>query len=372
MFAVLSGPWWCNSAHAVSQNEPEPGARPRLYYNARMLTHQAVWFTAPYQVEIRAAGLPAPGPHEALVETLCSAISSGTELLVYRGQFPPGLAVDATLGALAGAFAYPVRYGYAAVGRVAAVGPGGDPAWLGQLVFAFQPHASAFIAPVADLLPVPAGLSPEAAVFLPTMETAVNFLLDGAPLLGEQVVVVGQGVVGLLTTALLARFPLAGLLTVDRFPLRREWSRRLGATLSVAPEADLRAALGAEAETAGADLVYELSGAPAALDEAIAAAGFAGRIVVGSWYGQKRHAVDLGGRFHRGRLRLISSQVSTLTPELQARWTKARRLAAAWQMLALIQPEQLITHRFPLAQAAPAYALLDSRPAEALQVILHP
>lgn len=330
----------------------------------------ALWFTAPYCVEVRAADLPAPGPGQARVETLCSAVSAGTEMLVYRGQFPAGLAVDATIGALAGAFAYPLRYGYAAVGRVADLGPGGDPAWLGRLVFAFQPHASAFVAPLAELLPVPAGLSPEAAVCLPSMETAVNFLLDGAPLVGEQVVVLGQGMVGLLTTALLAHLPLAALLTVDRFPLRRTWSLQLGATLSVPPEADLRAALNAGSEAAGADLVYELSGAPAALDEAIAAAGFAGRIVVGSWYGQKRHPVDLGGRFHRGRLRLISSQVSTLTPELQARWTKARRLETAWQMLALVRPEQLITHRFPLAEAACAYQLVDSRPAEAIQIIL--
>lgn len=337
-----------------------------------MALSRSVWFTAPRQVEVRSLELPDPGPGQVRVEMVCSAISAGTEMLVYRGQFPAGLAVDAAIRPLAGAFAYPLRYGYAVVGQVAALGPGVAAEWRGRLVFAFQPHASAFVAPAADLLPVPAGLEPEAAVCLPSMETAVNFLLDGAPLVGEQVVVLGQGVVGLLTTALLARLPLARLLTVDSLESRRAWSRRLGAELSLAPEADLRRELGAADEAGGADLVYELSGAPAALDAAISAAGFSGRIVVGSWYGQKRHAVDLGGRFHRGRLRLISSQVSTVTPELQARWTKARRLETAWRMLAQSAPQQLISHRFPLAEAARAYALIDAQPAEALQVILTP
>lgn len=320
----------------------------------------ALYFTALGQVEVRAEPLPAPGLGEVLVQTVCSAVSAGTEMLVYRGQFPRGLRLDATLSTLSGSFAYPLRYGYAAVGRVAELGPDVSAEWAGRLVFAFQPHATHFVAPVAALQPLPEGLPPEDAVFLPNMETAVNFLLDGAPLLGERVAVFGQGVVGLLTTALLARLPLASLHTFDRFALRRKWSLKLGATACADP-ADLPAL--------DADLCYELSGSPAALDSAIAVTGYAGRIVVGSWYGEKRHPVDLGGRFHRERLRLISSQVSTLTPELQARWTKVRRLQVAWQRLADVRPAQLITHSFPLSDSANAYALLDQHPDQTLQVI---
>jgi alcohol dehydrogenase len=122
-------------------------------------------------------------------------------------------------------------------------------------------------------------------------------------------------------------------------------------------------------EPQGADLTYELSGNPAALDQAIAATGFSGRVVIGSWYGQKRVDINLGGRFHRSRIRLISSQVSTLA-QVERRWSKARRLQVAWWMLEQVQPARLITHRFPLAQAAQAYAMLDQHPEEAMQVIL--
>ena len=338
-------------------------------------TRLSVYFAAPFTVEVREepVGLPAAG--RATVRTEVSAISPGTELLFYRGQVPGDMAVDASIAALAGVVRYPLKYGYAAVGRVAEIGAGVDESWLGRRVFAFNPHESAFHAAAADLIPVPDGLSAEEAALLPNMETAVNLVLDGAPAIGEQVAVLGQGVVGLLTAALLARGPLASLVTLDRFPRRRGQSLAWGAQASLDPgEPDAletaRRLLQGGRGYAGADLVYELSGSPAALDAAIALAGFNGRIVVGSWYGSKRASLDLGGRFHRERIRLISSQVSTLAPEWSGRWTKGRRLAWAADMLARVRPAGLITHRFPAARAAEAYRLLDEAPDEAIQVVL--
>jgi 2-desacetyl-2-hydroxyethyl bacteriochlorophyllide A dehydrogenase len=286
--------------------------------------------------------------------------------------------LDATLPALAGESGYPLRYGYAAVGRVCEVGAEVDGSWLGRLVFAFHPHASAFSIAASDLVALPDGLSPELAALLPTMETAVNLLLDGQPVIGERVVVSGQGVVGLATTALLAAMPLAALVTLDLHPLRREASLALGAGASLDPQAAdtpgrLAALLDGEAPPAGADLVYELSGNPAALDAAIGMTGFSGRVVVGSWYGREPAALHLGGHFHRGRTRLIGSQVSTLAPEHTGRWTKRRRLQTALRELPRLPAERLITHRLPLARAAEAYALLDEHPEQALQVLLvHP
>ena len=334
----------------------------------------ALYFTAPRQVELRTEACPPPGPGQVRVHTRVSAISPGTEMLIYRGQMPQGLAADEALESLAGALAYPLKYGYAAVGQVTDLGPGVDAGWKHRLVFAFQPHQRCFVTSVESLLPVPDGLPPERAAFLPNMETAVNFLMDGAPLIGEQVAVLGQGVVGLLTTALLSRFPLAALAVFDRYPRRREAAQRLGATLALDPAAPdaleaARAHLHARDLYDGVDLAFELSGNPAALDFALALTGFAGRVVIGSWYGSKRAPLDLGGRFHRSRIRLLSSQVSTLAPEHTARWNKARRLRTAWDMLRTFPAERLITHRFAFAQAAEAYRLLDERAGEAIQVI---
>jgi 2-desacetyl-2-hydroxyethyl bacteriochlorophyllide A dehydrogenase len=322
---------------------------------------RSLYFTAPHRLEVRDETVRPPLAGEVWVETMASAISPGTEMLVYRGQAPTELAVDETISALPGSFSFPLKYGYAAVGRVTQLGPDVDSSWHGRLAFAFNPHESRFVAAVAGLLPLPADVDVDTALFLPNMETAVNFLHDGAPLIGERVAVFGQGIVGLLTTSLLARMPLAGLTTFDRYPLRREASRSLGARASLDPS---------EPTDLQADLAYELSGSPATLDQAIAAAGFDGRVVIGSWYGQKRADVNLGGRFHRSRIRLISSQVSTLAPELSGRWTKARRLEVAWQLLREVKPARLITHRFPLAEAAKAYELIDQHPEACIQVVL--
>ena len=192
------------------------------------------------------------------------------------------------------------------------------------------------------------------------METAINFVMDGQPIIGERVALFGLGIVGLLTTALLARFPLSDLLCVDPIAARRQAALTLGAT-------DARPS--GEMTDGDFDLVYELSGAPSVLNQAIAATGFAGRVVIGSWYGQKSAALNLGGAFHRSRIRLISSQVSTIDPAWRGRWTKARRFDVAWQMLAALPLESLITHTLPVDEASSAYRLLDESADQVLQVL---
>lgn len=330
---------------------------------------KTVYFTAPGQVELREESLPDPGAGQVLVETLVSAISCGTEMLVYRGNFPKGL-TDAH-DPLSSGLRYPMPYGYASIGRVKETGKAVGRDWQDRLVFGFQPHSSHFLAHPDSLIPIPDSLSPEGAAFLPGMETAVNLVQDAGPILGERALVLGQGTIGLLTAALLREFPLDCLVTADHYPIRREASLKLGATASLDPaSAEFRAAALGPAGPEGFDLAVEISGSPAALDEAIALTAFGGRIVIGSWYGEKRAALDLGSKFHRSRIRLISSQVSTIAPELSGRWDKARRFEVAWKALQRVRPERWITHRFRIEEAGQAYELLDRTPEQSIQVIL--
>lgn len=329
----------------------------------------SVNFLAPYRVEVTEELISPPGEGEVLVKALVSAISPGTEMLVYRGELPAGIPVDETISSLAAEFTYPLKYGYSLLGQVQDVGSGIDPTLVGRRVFAFHPHQSLFLARLTDLILVPEGISEEQAVLLPNMETAVNFLMDGRPIIGERVVILGQGIVGLLSASLLARFPLESLVTLDRFPLRRQASLQLGVRHSLDPSEGGLDAQVAELLPSGADLVFELSGSPAALDLAIRLASFEGRIVIGSWYGVKRASVDLGGRFHRSRLQLVSSQVSTMASEYKGRWDKNRRFAAAWQMLKTTHTHDLVTHRYHILEAARAYALIDQHPEQVIQVV---
>ncbi len=331
---------------------------------------QSLYFTAPHQVAILDEDIPPLRERSLRIQSLCSAISPGTERLVYRGEFPSDIPIDETLSALHGRFEYPFRYGYAVVGTVIETGKGVDAIWKDRVVFAFHPHASIITATIDEVLEVPADISPDEAVFLPNIETALNLVMDGRPMIGEEVVLFGQGVVGLLTTFLLAQHPLQRLITLDGYAMRREVSLRFGAQLSLPAQASERQKVLKELLPNGADLVYELSGSPEALESAIEICGFAGRVVVGSWYGSKRADLYLGGRFHRQRITLLSSQVSSINPMLSGRWDKKRRLQLAWEMLRKIKPAQLITHRFPFAEATHAYQVLDGQPEESIQILL--
>lgn len=335
----------------------------------------SVIFKRPYTIELIQSPLPAPGEEEVLVKTRISAISPGTELLVYRGRFPSNLPVDAAIPALARPFEYPLAYGYASVGQVVGVGRKAKEELLSRPVFCFHPHESHFTIPQDQLIPLPDDIDPVDAAFLATMETAVNFLMDGQPVIGEKVVIFGLGIVGLLTTALLARLPLGDLTALDPCALRRENAKVAGVRFVLDSDAadvldEMRARLKSAAGADGADLVYELSGNPAALNQALAIAGPGSRIVIGSWYGTKKAELDLGGSFHRNRIRLISSQVSTLAPQFSVRWTKNRRLNVALEMIRQLNPGRFVTHRFDVQRAAQAYELLDKRPQEAVQVLL--
>lgn len=335
----------------------------------------SVIFEEPYTAVLKEESLTEPKAKEVLIKTQFSAISPGSELLVYRGQFPPQLPVDAEIKTLSEAFRYPLKYGYVSVGKVVGVGSAVKKDWLDRQVFCFHPHESHYTAALNEIILIPEDIDLMEALFLPNMETAVNFIMDGRPVIGEQVVIFGQGIVGLLTAALLAQFPLGKLITLDRYAVRRQASLDMGANQTLDPESatilsDLAVLLNKDSAAGSADLVYELSGNPQALNQAISIAGFGARVVIGSWYGTKPANLDLGGHFHRNRIRLISSQVSTIPPEFSGRWTKNRRLATAWDMIRKIRPTQFITHQYHISQAKMAYELLDKKPEEAIQVVI--
>jgi len=208
------------------------------------------------------------------------------------------------------------------------------------------------------------------------METAVNLVQDAAPLLGERVLVIGQGIVGLLTASLLREFPLERLVTSDCYELRRNTSLKIGVDDSFDPDfvrgndKDREMSIKTRTDYAqNYDLTFELSGSPSALNEAIKYTRYSGRIVIGSWYGEKVANIDLGSTFHRSRISLISSQVSTIAPELTGRWDKARRFKAAWDALKRIKPDKWITHRFPIEEAAKAYQVIDEDQQDTIQVL---
>lgn len=345
-------------------------------------TARALFFVAPEEVEIKKIPLPPLKNGQVLVRTEFSAVSAGSELLIYRGQAPQELSADTTLPSLKGSLKFPLQYGYAAVGRIVSVARDISSTHLRQRVFAFQPHQDFFVSQLDDLFFIPEEVSAEAALFFPNLETAVNIVMDARPLIGEQVAIFGQGVVGLLTTALVAKFPQVTVICAEPLSLRREFSEKLGADFVFDPaDPDFRSQLEqvllkknigvnpGERHSVGADLAIELSGNPASLQTSLEILGFGGRLVVGSWYGEKTVELNLGGKFHRNRIQLISSQVSTIAPELSGRWNKRRRFDLIWKLIREYPPVELISHKFPFSQADNAYRLLSEQADQCLQVV---
>jgi 2-desacetyl-2-hydroxyethyl bacteriochlorophyllide A dehydrogenase len=327
----------------------------------------AVWFSRPRTVEVRSETVGAPGPGEVRVRALRSAISHGTEMLVYRGQVDPGLALD--LPTLRGSFAFPIKYGYASVACVEASGPEVTRLKIGDLVFVHHPHQTAYVVAESAAIPLPAKTDPEAGVLLANLETAVNITLDARVSLGDRVIVFGQGVVGLLLTQVLKRSGARTLIAVDPVSRRREAALLAGADAAIEPGPSLVEHVMALTDGGGADIAIEVSGNPGALDLAIDCLRFQGTIVAASWYGTKPVTLHLGGAFHRNRLRIVSSQVSHLDPALGPSWTRERRLQTAIDLLPTLKLRELITHRFSIADAPEAYRMLDEHPEDAIQVV---
>ncbi len=319
-------------------------------------------------MDLRQETLPPLGPSDVRVRALASAISHGTEMLVYRGEVPSELPLD--LPTLKGSFAFPIKYGYASVGRVEAIGEDVTGLAPDDLVFVHHPHQDRYVAPATMATPLPAHLDPEIGVFTANLETAVNVMLDAGVRLGERVVVFGQGVVGLLITQLVRRVGADPVIAVDPFPLRRQIATEVGADVALVPDEGLVEEIRRLTGGTGADLVIEASGRGEALGQAIDSVAFQGTVVVCSWYGTKPVGLMLGGAFHRGRVRLVSSQVSNIDPALGPRWTRERRKELAVRLLGELQLSRLITQRIPIQRAAEAYDLVDRHPEDTVQVVL--
>jgi threonine dehydrogenase-like Zn-dependent dehydrogenase len=299
---------------------------------------RALFHTAPRRVEIRELPTPRPAAGEVLVRTLSSGISGGTERLVYRGEIPADLALDDTIDALGGTFAYPFAYGYACVGEVAESG---------QRVFAFHPHQDVFTAQLSELVPLPA-IDPAAATLFPLVETALQVTLDAGSGYRDRVIVLGAGVLGLLTGLLLQRAGWRPLLAEPQ-----EWRRALAGSLGVSAVAP------AELVSEEVALVIDASGNPDAPAMALDLLAHEGTLLIASWFGTKPVVLPLGGAFHRRRLTIRSTQVSSVPARLSGTWTRSRRRQETVALITELPLAQLCTDVFDFGRAAEAFQAVD-------------
>lgn len=316
-----------------------------------MVSDRELWFTGPRRVELRlGAPLPALSAGEVKARALHSGISQGTELLLYRGEGPR--LFDPSLDA-PGAMTYPRRYGYGWVGRV--VESRSRLLEPGQTIFALRPHGDVHVLGPEHLRAIPEGIPSTRATLAANLETALNIVWDAGISLGDNVVVLGGGIVGLLACLLAKHAGAARLRLIEPSARRRATALALGIDEARAPEAD---------EPRGdADVVIEATGDPACLDRAILHAGQEATVLVASFYGERRSPISLGVEFHRRRLQLKASQVSHLPPHKSARWNADRRFQSVLGFLGDARLDALLDPRFPWRKRPPCSRVWTAIPA---------
>lgn len=307
---------------------------------------------------------------------MISGISHGTEMAWLRGQ---AAALHRSWDTTQRIYRdgpgrdFPVMPGYETVARIARLGPEVTGLRIGDLVYLDRPHADGHVidAAVARDGLVPAGVPAEQAVFWPLARVALGGVHDTDICLGDVVVVIGLGTVGLLAVQL-ARMAGAGkVIGVDQHPLRLQAGEALGATVINSAEADVADQVH-QLVGDGSDVAIEASGSYTGLHQAIRCCRLGGRVTTVASYHGDQSGLRLGEEYHRNRISLISSMTVNGCPQRRSAWTlerlnhTARDLVCTGRLLV----DGLITHRVPFTLAADAYALIKDQPENTIKVVL--
>ena len=334
--------------------------------------------TGPGQVELIEQRLASLGPTDVYAQAVVSGISHGTEIAWLKGT---AAALHRTWDGGRRFYldgpgrGFPVAPGYESIARVTHVGADVTAIRVGDLIAVDGPHATVhqLSESVAGAGVLPTGVDPEHAVFFILARVALGGVHDAALALGETVVVVGLGTVGLLA-AQQARLAGARVIGVDRYPLRAAAAEALGLTTVLAESGvDVAGRVRELSCAAGADAAIEASGSYLGLHEAIRCLRVGGRVATIASYHGDQPGLRLGEEYHRNRITLISSMTVNGCPQrTHPLWTLDRLNATAREQIATgaVRVDGLITHRFPFGYAARAYTLIADTPQDTIKVVL--
>jgi 2-desacetyl-2-hydroxyethyl bacteriochlorophyllide A dehydrogenase len=327
-----------------------------------------VVFTGERRVEVEEGPVEPPRAGEILIETRRSLISTGTELAHLAG--PPWTNPGGRTSPV-----YPSTSGYSNAGVVLATGEGVTSWKVGDRLASGARHgAYVRMAEGAWSIHIPEGVADEAAAFGTLGATVMNGFRIGAPQLGEDAVVVGQGLLGQILVQYLKLAGCSTVVAIDVAETRLEIARRIGAaTHLVNPSRDDAVAVVRDLTGGrGADVVYEVTGRTETYDLTFDLARFRGRVV---GLGSPRQAarVDMQ-RVHMKALRVLGAIVSSHPAEddRNNRWSRRANGELFMELLATgrVNVRDLITDRVPTADAPRAYARLLEEREQHLGVIL--
>ena len=322
--------------------------------------------TGPRQASLCDVPCPACGVQEVLVEAQLTAISTGTELRVFRA-----IAVDAEGRFLHETvpFQLPAANGYSMVGTVRETGTAVTGFRPGTRVFATAAHAAWAAVSSAALHPLPEAIAAENAVWLNVLEVAHRALRQANPDPGADVAIVGQGVIGL---GMLAWSVACGFRTVvvERHAERRAIAREMGADMVLSPDDhDCVAQTIAFTSGAGADVVFEAGSSWEAIRVALQVARSDGTVVVPSRHTQRPEFNPLGHPFLGKRIKLVTTYGY---PPDGHRWDRHRSVALTLDFLerGRFYLNPMVTDRFPAEELPAIYERMDRGDASLVGVLI--
>jgi threonine dehydrogenase-like Zn-dependent dehydrogenase len=295
-------------------------------------------------------------PGQVHVETEVTAFSTGTDLGNYLG--------DSTY--VPGAPPYPRGVGYSNVGVIQRVGEMVESFKPGMRVFSLRPHQSAYIAQENELLvPVPASLSSEEASLAYLTHLGLASLRQARYEPGENVAVIGLGVIG-LCTIWLARAMGAKVVGISNSKIRSESALQLGAHAAfLAEDHDIQEKLEGVFGEVGADIVVLTANPWNAYRQAMEIVRYAGRISILGFPGRAQEPPDfnpMDPRWVYGKqLTLLGAGFAPKAdcrPE-DLRFNTRRNLQYILDLMAFHRPriESVISHHLPASRMKEAYEL---------------
>lgn len=301
-----------------------------------------LWHITKEKTIIQSVDCELSDPSKILIQTLYSLVSTGTERLVSLGMVPPELWETMAVPNMMGSFSFPVKYGYSLVGKVVS----GNGYWLGKQVHLMNPHQDFVFVSPEEVSIIPEEVGPQRAALVGVMETACNAVWDSGVSVGDRVLVNGFGIVGALIASVVSKIPGVQVCVNEPSEFRRQLAQSMGFVL-FQKISDLKF-----------DISFNTSARGAGLQFCLNKTAYEGTIVEVSWFGTETVELNLGGNFHIGRQRIISSQVSHIPGPKGNRWNTKRRKDLVFDLLKDPVYDRLISRQIPFSDASAAFDVI--------------